>query len=255
MKDFNSIRLKVLNELGKSKVIDSNKFSETFNALDVIDSSIKKFLNEIENYKNEIIALQNELKNLRLEKQEIKTLVTELESRKLELDSVLDSMKKEIGFKKIINNDKKKKEKLKAQRESIIPASLKSVDIYLKDGSIGKAKPAQKIFDEEMYMKYRVSLKENHALKAKNAELELEKKKLEIELRDFYKDLTLSGMGAFLDSSKTSETKIRNEVSAEFNNENKIDSKTTQEILKNENLNNKLEFKNNFKQILESKKD
>ena len=53
-----------------------------------------------------------------------------------------------------------------------------------------------------MYKKYRVAFKENHTLKSRLSELELENKRLHIELRDFYSELALEGMGALESSAK-----------------------------------------------------
>ena len=157
---------------------------------------------ELQGYKDEILASQATLKSLRTKVAECKSALATLESKERQARQELARLHDEISIQTIIKESKLANEKLQESRKQILPGSLKSVEIYLKDGSIAKAKPAQKLFGEDVYKKYRVAFKENHTLKSRLSELELENKRLHIELRDFYSELALEGMGALESSAK-----------------------------------------------------
>lgn len=157
---------------------------------------------ELQGYKDEILASQATLKSLRAKVAEYKSVLATLESKERQARQELARLHDEISIQTIIKESKLANQKLQESRKQILPGSLKSVEIYLKDGSIAKAKPAQKIFGEDVYKKYRVAFKENHTLKSRLSELELENKRLHIELRDFYSELALEGMGALESNTK-----------------------------------------------------
>lgn len=181
------------------------QIKESWEIAGAIKSKQEALQKELQSYKDEILTQQATLKDLRTQESALKEQIKELESKKRKASEELAKLHDEISVQKIITQAKKAKLELQESRKQILPGSLKSVQIYLKDGSIAKAKPAQKLFGEDVYKKYRVAFKENHTLRNHISELELENKRLQIELRDFYADLALEGMGAL--ESKKQETK------------------------------------------------
>lgn len=183
------------------------QIKESWELAGVIIDKADSLQKELQSYKDEILSSQATLKDLRAKESALKEQIQELESKKRNASNELAKLNDEISVQKIINQAKKAKLELQESRKQILPGSLKSVQIYLKDGSIAKAKPAQKIFSEDVYKKYRVAFKENRTLKIHISSLELENKRLQIELRDFYSDLALEGMGA-LESKATQEQQL-----------------------------------------------
>lgn len=186
------------------------QIKESWEIAGAIKSKQEALQKELQSYKDEILTQQNTLKDLRSQESALKEQIKELESKKRNASEELAKLHDEISVQTIITQAKKAKLELQESRKQILPGSLKSVQIYLKDGSIAKAKPAQKLFGEDVYKKYRVAFKENHTLRNHISDLELENKRLQIELRDFYADLALEGMGA-LESKATQEQQLPKE--------------------------------------------
>lgn len=179
---------------------------------------------EIKSYKKEILTYQDELKDLRKELTQSKNTIEDLESKKQLLQEEIKKLQQEITIEQAKNEVKAQQKKVIESRQKLLPAALKSVQIYLKDGSIAKAKPAQKLFSEDIYKKYRVELKENHILKTQISKLELENKLLSIELRDFYAELSLEGMGA-LESKSKGESKLESLLDSSEKDKEKLQEK------------------------------
>ncbi len=193
----NQIQQEVLKEIAKkSDTIGLQDIKEGWEIMSAIKIKSDTFAKEIKSYKDEINALQNQLKTMRKTIKTTQQQLLTLESQKQATTEELQSLQKDFNIKKIQAQSKTQHQKIQENRSAILPGALKNVEIYLKDGSITKAKPAQKVFGEDLYKKYRVELKENRVLKNKISELELENKRLEIELRDFYAELQLEGIGA-----------------------------------------------------------
>lgn len=186
----------------KGDSIELNEVQEGWEIIKTIQTKTRKFLEEISGYKSEIATLQVQLRILRKEMLGTQEQIKILNDKKSALNDELEVLQRHLDVKKIQYDAYTKQQAILNRRDKILPSALKSIDIYLKDGSTTKAKPAQKIFSEDLYKKYRVELKENHILKHRISELELEKKRLEIELRDFYTDLRLEEMGALDKESK-----------------------------------------------------
>lgn len=199
-------------ELEKEIIKEVLRRAENENIQDIKDSwdmrgfigrKKKEIAEEIKSYKQEILTYQDELKGLRKELTEGKNTIEDLESQKQKLQEEITQLTQDLIVEKAKSSNKAEQKKVLESRQKLLPAALKSVQIYLKDGSVAKAKPAQKLFSEDIYKKYRVELKENHILKTQLSELELENKRLSIELRDFYAELMLEGM----DTTQNQESK------------------------------------------------
>ena len=141
------------------------QIKESWELAGVIIDKADSLQKELQSYKDEILSSQATLKDLRAKESALKEQIQELESKKRNASNELAKLHDEISVQKIITQAKKAKLELQESRKQILPGSLKSVQIYLKDGSIAKAKPAQKIFSEDVYKKYRVAFKENRTLK------------------------------------------------------------------------------------------
>lgn len=233
-------------ELEKEIIKEVLRRAENENLQDIKDSwDMRGFIGrkkdelaeEIKSYKQEILTYQDELKDLRKELADGKHTIEDLESKKQRLEEDIKQLTQELKVEQAKSEVKAEQKEVLNSRQKLLPAALKSVQIYLKDGSVAKAKPAQKLFGEDIYKKYRVELKENHILKMQLTELELENKRLSIELRDFYAELVLEGMSANEPKEATKKAKIETlfddnkESNNKANNQTGLKEKKSSEII------------------------
>lgn len=209
----------------KSDSISIDEIRECWEITGIIDDKRQSLQKEFDSYKKEILASQKKLKELRAQESALKDELKTLESKRGEIKEEIAKLRNDLSVQQAINNSKKDSIDVQQARKSILPGALKSVEIYLKDGSIAKAKPAQKVFGEDVYKKYRVELKENRTLKAELSKIELENKRLNIELRDFYTEMALEGMGALESESKDSGDEVKKPQDMVFSDEDLNDFK------------------------------
>lgn len=168
----------------------SSEIKETWEIVQLFEEERQKFKQEFLTYENEIKQAKKLLKELRLQSSKIKEEISEMKELKEKKIKEMQELRQDLFKQKIKKNISKLKfEKDQIQHEKkdeILPKPLETIDIYLKDGTIAKARPTKKVFTDTLYKKYRVILKENKALKDQMLEYELENSKLKIELRDFY---------------------------------------------------------------------
>lgn len=248
-------------ELEKEIIKEVLRRAENENIQDIKDSwdmrgfigrKKKEIAEEIKSYKQEILTYQDELKGLRKELTEGKNTIEDLESQKQKLQEEITQLTQDLIVEKAKSGNKAEQKKVLESRQKLLPAALKSVQIYLKDGSVAKAKPAQKLFSEDIYKKYRVELKENHILKTQLSELELENKRLSIELRDFYAELMLEGM----DTTQNQESKESLlEKTENATKKEKITAKSSQVIDSQGEFIATQEDISEFKQMLKAQKE
>lgn len=248
-------------ELEKEIIKEVLRRAENENIQDIKDSwdmrgfigrKKKEIAEEIKSYKQEILTYQDELKGLRKELTEGKNTIEDLESQKQKLQEEITQLTQDLIVEKAKSSTKAEQKKVLESRQKLLPAALKSVQIYLKDGSVAKAKPAQKLFSEDIYKKYRVELKENHILKTQLSELELENKRLSIELRDFYAELMLEGM----DTTQNQESKESLlEKSENATKKEKFTAKSSQVIDSQGEFIATQEDISEFKQMLKAQKE
>lgn len=248
-------------ELEKEIIKEVLRRAENENIQDIKDSwdmrgfigrKKKEIAEEIKSYKQEILTYQDELKGLRKELTEGKNTIEDLESQKQKLQEEITQLTQDLIVEKAKSGNKAEQKKVLESRQKLLPAALKSVQIYLKDGSVAKAKPAQKLFSEDIYKKYRVELKENHILKTQLSELELENKRLSIELRDFYAELMLEGM----DTTQNQESKESLlEKSENATKKEKLTAKSSQVIDSQGEFIATQEDISEFKQMLKAQKE
>lgn len=248
-------------ELEKEIIKEVLRRAENENIQDIKDSwdmrgfigrKKKEIAEEIKSYKQEILTYQDELKGLRKELTEGKNTIEDLESQKQKLQEEITQLTQDLIVEKAKSGAKAEQKKVLESRQKLLPAALKSVQIYLKDGSVAKAKPAQKLFSEDIYKKYRVELKENHILKTQLSELELENKRLSIELRDFYAELMLEGM----DTTQNQESKESLlEKSENATKKEKLTAKSSQVINSQGEFIATQEDISEFKQMLKAQKE
>ncbi|PAF53921.1 hypothetical protein BKH42_03985 [Helicobacter sp. 13S00482-2] len=163
---------------------------EVWEIAKLFEEERERFKQESLNYETEIKQAKKLLKDFRSQCAIIKKEVAELQAIKDEKTKEIQTLKEDIFKQKIKNNIsrlKKEKDDIKNEKkDEILPKPIELIDIYLKDGSIAKAKPTKRVFTDALYKRYRVILKENKSLKEQILEFELENSKLKIELRDFY---------------------------------------------------------------------
>ncbi|PAF41545.1 hypothetical protein BJI48_08390 [Helicobacter sp. 11S02596-1] len=163
---------------------------ESWELVRLFEDERERFKQEILSYQEEISQAKAKLKKIRQQVEESKNEVQKLEETKQEKIDEIKDIKRHLFEQKIKKNiSKLKNEKLQIineKKEEILPKPLELIEIYLKDGTVAKARPVKRVFTDGLYKKYRVILKENKILKEQILELELENSKLKIELRDFY---------------------------------------------------------------------
>lgn len=250
-------------ELEKEIIKEVLRRAENENIQDIKDSwdmrgfigrKKKEIAEEIKSYKQEILTYQDELKGLRKELTEGKNTIEDLESQKQKLQEEITQLTQDLIVEKAKSGVKAEQKKVLESRQKLLPAALKSVQIYLKDGSVAKAKPAQKLFSEDIYKKYRVELKENHILKTQLSELELENKRLSIELRDFYAELMLEGMDTTQNPKEESKESLL-EKSENATKKEKLTAKSSQVIDSQGEFIATQEDISEFKQMLKAQKE
>ncbi|PAF52872.1 hypothetical protein BKH44_00250 [Helicobacter sp. 13S00477-4] len=163
---------------------------ESWEVFRLFEEEREKFKQEIFSYEQEIFQAKEKLKKIRLRYIKLKNEMNDIEEIKQKKIQEINEIKQYLFKQKIQKNiSKLKNEKsnlLGEKKEALLPKPVEMIDIYLKDGSIAKARPVKKIFTDILYKKYRVLLKENKSLKEHILDFELENSKLKIELRDFY---------------------------------------------------------------------
>lgn len=171
-----------------------SEIKEVWEIYQIFENERKKFLEETKEYNAEIQAHQDILRGYRQQIKEIKQELEELRQLKQEEEEALRNLKDKKTKQRIDNMVHalaSEKENIKDKKKQILPNTLKEVQVYTQDNKVQKMKPAQNLYGEELYKKYRVALKESRELKNKIADLELENLQLNIEIRDFYAEIAL----------------------------------------------------------------
>ncbi|WP_205588350.1 nickel-binding protein Mua [Helicobacter vulpis] len=176
------------------------EIKEKWEVVRLFEEERQKFQEELQVYENEIAQARAVLKDLRAELLEARTHLKELENRQQSKKEEIKVIQQELFSHKVqrdlVAQQKHKQELLdQAQDEELLPQPVDFVEIYLKDRSVAKARPAKRFFGDQLYRKYRVLLRENRALKDRIFELDLENSTLKIELRDIKTKDFLSANG------------------------------------------------------------
>ncbi|CAM2749523.1 nickel-binding protein Mua [Helicobacter felis] len=160
---------------------------EKWEIVRLFEEERQKFQEELQAYENEIAQARSALKALRSELMEAKNHLKDLENRHQNKKEEIKTLQQELFTHKVqrdlVLKQKNREERLE-QDEELLPQPVSFVEIYLKDRSVAKARPAKRFFGDQLYRKYRVLLRENKALKDRIFELDLENSTLKIELRD-----------------------------------------------------------------------
>lgn len=168
----------------------SSEIKESWEIARLFEAEREKFRQDIAIYEREINQAKATLRDIRLKTLDLKDEIEKLNAKKEETITQINEINQDLfrhKIKKNISNLKHEKYQIvHEKKEEILPKPIESVDIYLKDGSIAKARPVKKIFSDMLYKKYRIILRENRSLKEQILEFELENSKLKIEVRDFY---------------------------------------------------------------------
>ncbi|WP_199766083.1 nickel-binding protein Mua [Helicobacter salomonis] len=165
------------------------EIKEKWELVRLFEEERQKFQEELQVYENEITQARSALKDLRAQLLEAKTHLKDLQNRHQSKKEEIKAIQQELLTHKVqrdlVLQQKHKQELLdQAEDPELLPQPVDFVEIYLKDRSIAKARPAKRFFGDQLYRKYRVLLRENRALKDRIFELDLENSTLKIELRD-----------------------------------------------------------------------
>ncbi|WP_104697745.1 MULTISPECIES: nickel-binding protein Mua [unclassified Helicobacter] len=182
MKDFN---------LFFQKLVDIKESWEIFK---IFENEREKFSQEKEEYQIEIQKDQEKLRQCRNEILELRAEVLELKKQKEAYEESLVGLKEKRvrqNVQKNVEKLMKEKDALKNKKQEVLPEELKEVEVFLENGEIKKLRAARKVYDESLFSKYRIALKEGREFRNKIAELELENSQLKIELRDAYTEMIL----------------------------------------------------------------
>lgn len=171
---------------------------EGWEVVQLFEEERQRFQEELRSYEQEIEQARAVLKNLRAEVMETKESLKKLEERQKSKEQEMQQIKEELlshRVKRDLLVLEKDKSFLESDNSEPLPQPVGFVEIYLKDHSIAKARPAKRFFGEQLYRKYRVLLRENRMLKDKLFKLDLENSTLKIELRDIKTKDFLSANG------------------------------------------------------------
>ncbi|WP_235852186.1 nickel-binding protein Mua [Helicobacter mehlei] len=160
---------------------------EKWEVVQLFEEERQKFQEELRSYEQEIEQARAVLKKLRAEVMETKESLKDLQKRQKDKEQEMQQLKEELlshRVKRDLLVLEKDKEFLQEDSHEPLPQPVSLVEIYLKDRSVAKARPAKRFFGEQLYRKYRVLLRENHMLKDKLFKLDLENSTLKVELRD-----------------------------------------------------------------------
>ncbi|WP_147277557.1 nickel-binding protein Mua [Helicobacter mustelae] len=175
-----------------------NDIKDTWEIYKIFESERQKFKEEEKEYSGEIQSYQEILRDYR---QKIKLTKLELEGLQKKIkeeEEALSSLKEKKDQHKILEmmqTLQQQKKQIQEKKRKIMPNALKEVKVYNKHGKIAGMQPAENLYGEELYQKYRVALKESRELKNKISDLELENRQLRIEVRDSYAELALQELG------------------------------------------------------------
>ncbi len=173
------------------KLVDIKESWEIFR---LFEEERQRFLQEKEEYRLEIEKNQENLRQCRNLIQETKVQIENLQKQKEQYQKAIDKLQEKKTTQRIKNNISKlheEKQHIKEKNEEILPHALQQVEVFMEDGEIRKMRCARKIYDESLFGKYRVALKESRIFRNKIAELELENSQLKIELRDLHTEMIL----------------------------------------------------------------
>lgn len=173
------------------KLVDIKESWEIFK---VFESERQKFMQDAEEYHNELEKNQEFLAKVRAQitesKNELEALHRQIKSEERSL-SALREKKTKTKIKTQIQNLEEKREKLKEDQKEILPSSLKKIEVFDENGEIKILKSVRRVYDSEVFNRYRIALKENRILRNKVAEFELSNSQLKIELRDLHSEITI----------------------------------------------------------------
>lgn len=173
------------------KLVDIKESWEIFK---VFESERQKFMQDAEEYHNELEKNQEFLAKVRAQitesKNELEALHKQIKSEERSL-SALREKKTKTKIKTQIQNLEEKREKLKEDQKEILPSSLKKIEVFDENGEIKILKSVHRVYDSEVFNRYRIALKENRILRNKVAEFELSNSQLKIELRDLHSEITI----------------------------------------------------------------
>lgn len=190
----------------------SSEIKESWEIVRLFEEEREKFRQDLANYEKEINHAKTTLSDIRSKildlKNEIGILKTKKEEKVAQINLIKQDLFKQKIKKNISNLKHEKYQIVHDKKEEILPKPIETVDIYLKDGSIAKARPVKKVFSDILYKRYRIILRENKSLKEQILGFELENSKLKIEVRDFY----------------TEDILRENEKSSDVNNMNIVNS-------------------------------
>ena len=173
------------------KLVDIKESWEIFR---IFESEREKFAREQEEYDAELEKTQENLRIYRNKIAELKKEVAKLQTQKENHEKSLKLLEEKKTKQRIKNQVKKieeEKKEIKEKKQEIFPDAMSQVEVFDENGEIKKMRCVRRIYDESLYNKYRIALKEGREFRNKIAELELENSRLKIELRDFCNEIAL----------------------------------------------------------------
>ncbi|WP_240329518.1 nickel-binding protein Mua [Helicobacter suis] len=165
----------------------ASKMKEHWEVVQLFEEERQKFHEELQAYEDEIKQARGVLRDLRAQVTQIKEKLKDLQVYKEEKEEEIKQIKQELlsyQIQRDLSHLQKDKPEIPDLEQEPLPQPVEFVEIYLKDHSIAKARPAKRFFSDQIYRQYRVLLRENHMLKDRIFGLDLENSTLKIELRD-----------------------------------------------------------------------
>ncbi|BDQ28362.1 nickel-binding protein Mua [Helicobacter ailurogastricus] len=165
----------------------ASEMKESWEVVQLFEEERQKFHEELQAYEEEIENARAVLRDLRAQVMQTKEQIKELQDCQKSKEEEIQEIRQELLSHKIkrdLLQLEKDKPDIPQSSDEPLPQALEVVEIYLKDRSIARARPAKRYFGDQLYRQYRVLLRENHVLKDRIFGLDLENSTLKIELRD-----------------------------------------------------------------------
>lgn len=188
-------------------VAKAETIKETWQITQIFESKKKEFMESLQEYDESIKQKESELKLITAEITDANNLLkeanNELESLKLQLEEMrskaqfyknkilqgkhFESMDLQ-GYNFMLNADNNERDSLNITDVIKEFKPLSTVSVHVKNGNIAMARVAQVVYPKELYEIYGRAGNKLLKMKKKIDDLELENKKLNVELRDLSKE-------------------------------------------------------------------
>ena len=173
------------------KLVDIKESWEIFR---VFEEEREKFAKEAEEYHRDLQESQELLRvcrnQIHEDKSELEKLKKQIQAQEKAL-KLLKEKRLKCRVKTKVDEIQEEKKILNQKRKEILPQPISEVEVFTENGEIKSLKASRRLYNEELFSQYRITMKENRIFRNRVSELELENAQLKIELRDLQREIAL----------------------------------------------------------------